>query len=136
MQPYHFMYYIIFQNFIGFIVMQNKLHYYIQIIIFMETFFNSSQPQWSISYKRWYCVTQCTYFHPGIFTTIITYFSREVFPPITSLMQMELEEDGRLIAVLRIMNNVSGQMDSIKLRSALPYSQPMELWNIQLFPDT
>ena len=50
---------------------------------------------------------------------------------------MELEEDGRLIAVLRIMNNVSGQMDSIKLRSALPYSQRrMELQNIQLFPDT
>ena len=34
------------------------------------------------------------------------------------------------------MNNVSGQMDSIKLRSALPYSQRMELQNIQLFPDT
>ena len=51
-------------------------------------------------------------------------------------MQMELEEDGRLIAVLRIMNNVSGQMDSIKLRSALPYSQRMDLQNIQLDPDT
>ena len=44
--------------------------------------------------------------------------------------------DGRLIAVLRIMNNVSGQMDSIKWRSALPYSQRMDLQNIQLDPDS